>query len=432
MILSRPDNTDKYTRAIYLHHRYKEMIHSESTIDKIINAFKIERRDPVSRIEIRKSGEFDKFWCASCGLYSVRQVRTEWSCDKCGQIMEPPIDETAEWTYNVEETKTTSRCGLPMNPNFPKSSLGSIVSNKKNGGGGKLGKRKDNEHFVESTTIDPFPVDKTHQGLANMCPTTALSEHPNISPPAPAPAPAPATFVISAASNAEYRMRRIQRFQSWNTSNYRERSLFKDFETIQSIASSADLLMIVQRSAMNLFSKVKKAHICRGEAKKGIIAASIFFACKQKGVPRSAREVASFFKDDKITEKVVIKGCKRFEEIWSSIGESPIIVPSTLTSPSDFVERFMSHLNVHSSRFCKLVIDLTDFLYENSLLTESVPQNIAVAVIILLKDEHETTIPDLEEACKLTMTSYSGTKKCFRKLALLPILNENENEKNEW
>ena len=381
---------------------------SFDTMDAVLRSFNIEC--PVSTPSLSHSRECNKFWCSLCSVHSVYQKRTEWSCDNCGQIVDAPIDETAEWNFTTDDTKQVSRCGLPMNPNFPKSSLGSIVSNKRNGKGGRLGKRNENTVMAELTTIDPFPLSHVNASPQNSSDQPIVHGDAN-------------TYHANPAESAEYRMRRIQRFQSWNTSNYRERSLFKDFETIQSIASYAGLLMVVQRGAMNLFSKVKKAHICRGDAKKGIVAASIFFACKQKGVPRSARETASFFRDEKITEKIVIKGCKRFEEIWSSMGESPIIEPSTLTAPSDFVERFLSRLSIHSTHFSEVVIDLTDFIYEHSFLTDSVPQNVAVAALILLKDECEVQLPSLEDTYKLTMTSYSGTKKCLRKLTLLPIFN---------
>lgn len=54
-------------------------------------------------------------------------------CNNCGTILSEMLDTTAEWRYyNSDDSKSMdpSRCGCPVNPYLPKSSLGTLIASK--------------------------------------------------------------------------------------------------------------------------------------------------------------------------------------------------------------------------------------------------------------------------------------------------------------
>ena len=58
--------------------------------------------------------------------------------------------------------------------------------------------------------------------------------------------------------------------------------------------------------ASSLYTIISSTKISRGSNRKGIIAACVFYACKECNVPRSSKEIANMFDID-IT--VMTKGC---------------------------------------------------------------------------------------------------------------------------
>ena len=57
---------------------------------------------------------------------------------------------------------------------------------------------------------------------------------------------------------------------------------------------------------------ISETKISRGSNRIGIIAACIYYACKECEVPRSTNELSSLFQID---NKIMTKGCKNFTEI---------------------------------------------------------------------------------------------------------------------
>ena len=62
----------------------------------------------------------------------------------------------------------------------------------------------------------------------------------------------------------------------------------------------------------SLYKIISQTKISRGSNRKGIIAACVYFACKDCNVPRSSKEVAEIFN---INGTVMTKGVKKCQEI---------------------------------------------------------------------------------------------------------------------
>ena len=76
-----------------------------------------------------------KLICNNCNSNNIyRDVcRGYMVCNECGMILTDILDTTAEWRYyNSDDSKSVdpSRCGCPINPYLPKSSLGTLIASK--------------------------------------------------------------------------------------------------------------------------------------------------------------------------------------------------------------------------------------------------------------------------------------------------------------
>ena len=80
------------------------------------------------------SGCTDAECCDVCGVGSLVEDDGQIICASCNAICSRIIDMGAEWRYyGVDDNRgdDPSRCGLPTNDLLPKSSMGSIIGNRK-------------------------------------------------------------------------------------------------------------------------------------------------------------------------------------------------------------------------------------------------------------------------------------------------------------
>lgn len=86
--------------------------------------------------EFVNENSINKTLC-QCGSNEIIEIESMNICVKCNAIIDKSIDTSAEWRYYGNEDNRDSdpsRCGMPLNPLLPKSSMGSVIG----------GTRKDN------------------------------------------------------------------------------------------------------------------------------------------------------------------------------------------------------------------------------------------------------------------------------------------------
>ena len=91
------------------------------------------------------------------------------------------------------------------------------------------------------------------------------------------------------------RMRMVAKYQMWSSMTYRERTLCGVFDVLTSSASQHGVPPSILEEAKTLYKAVATARVWRGESRTGLVATSLFVACRRSGVPRSTREVAAMF-----------------------------------------------------------------------------------------------------------------------------------------
>lgn len=212
--------------------------------------------------------------------------------------------------------------------------------------------------------------------------------------------------------NNDKTMNQIRRLQGWNGMPYKERSLYKVFLEIQEICKANNIPTIIINEAKSLYSIISVTKISRGSNRKGIIAACVYFACKECEVPRTPKEIASMFTID-IT--VMTKGIKKCQEIvFMNKKNKNRLAKSISINPNDFIERFCNKLEIDEvdvdfiQKICKQAID-------QNIISENTPPSIAAGCIFYYIKNKEKTISkkDISEICKISEVTIN---KCTKKL----------------
>jgi transcription initiation factor TFIIB len=209
--------------------------------------------------------------------------------------------------------------------------------------------------------------------------------------------------MISNKYGENMNMRIIRKYHMWNSMTYKDRTLCSIFDNITIHAVNSGIPMSIIEEAKVFYKKVTDNKIMRGDNRSGLIATSIYMACKSNKVPRSAKEIAKIF-NLKLT--TMTKSCKRFQELLKMNMES--------STPQDFVMRFTSKIGLSNEvrDLCKIIVAKAD---ELGIVSENTPPSISAAVIYLVANVCNLDInkADISKNCDISQVTLC---KCHKKL----------------
>jgi len=209
--------------------------------------------------------------------------------------------------------------------------------------------------------------------------------------------------MISNKYGENMNMRIIRKYHMWNSMTYKDRTLCSIFDNITIHAVNNGIPMSIIEEAKVFYKKVTDNKIMRGDNRSGLIATSIYMACKSNKVPRSAKEIAKIF-NIKLT--TMTKSCKRFQELLKMNMES--------STPQDFVMRFTSKIGLTNEirDLCKIIVAKADDL---GIVSENTPPSISAAVIYLVSNVCGLDISkaDISKNCDISQVTLC---KCHKKL----------------
>ena len=208
-------------------------------------------------------------------------------------------------------------------------------------------------------------------------------------------------------------MNQIRKYQQWNGMPYKERSLYKVFLEIQEVCKKHNLPSIIINDAKSLYSIVSKTKISRGSNRKGIIAACVYFSCKECNVPRSSNEVAEIFS---IPQTTMTKGVKKCQEIifMNKKNKKRLTKPNSIQA-HDFIERFCNRLKLDEESTEQILI-ICRMCMDEHIISENTPPSVAAGCIYyyIKKMKIETiTKKDISTICKISEVTIN---KCTTKI----------------
>jgi transcription initiation factor TFIIB len=146
---------------------------------------------------------------------------------------------------------------------------------------------------------------------------------------------------------------------------------------------------------MVIHKDISEQKMFRGINRDGIKSASIYISCRLNGCPRPAQEIAEIIRLDKTSATT---GCSMAVNILQNIERN--IEPSqktdlSTTTPSSFIERFCSRLNINPeltilSKFIAYKVET------NNIITDNTPHAIAAGIIYFISHTCNLDITKLD------------------------------------
>lgn len=220
---------------------------------------------------------------------------------------------------------------------------------------------------------------------------------------------------VLCVGSMSYEMRKIRRYTEWQSMPYKEKSQYDEFQIITTHAQNAGIPKLIIDDAILYHKKISESHTTfRGDNRDGIIAASIYIACRINNYPRTAKEIASIFHLDATS---ATKGCKNALSIINDLEKDMDYKEKTnfgKTKPEAFIERYCSKLNVNNEltklcQFISMKIEKMDIMPENT------PPSIAAGVVYFVAQLCKLNISK-KDIKTVSETSEVTINKCYKKL----------------
>jgi transcription initiation factor TFIIB len=255
--------------------------------------------------------------CPECGSTHITKdyEKGEFVCEDCGLVLSDKIiDHGAEWrAFDVEQGEKRARTGAPMTYTMHDKGLSTEIG----------WKNKDS--------------------YGNTIPTKNRAQL--------------------------YRLRKWQR--RIRVSNATERNLAMALSELEKISSNMDLPKNVRESASMIYRKAVNKNLIRGRSIEGVVAASLYGACRECNVPRTLDEMAAA---SRISRKEIGR-TYRFMVRELKLKLMP-------TKPHDYISRFCSELKLDGevqTRALEILKEAT----EKELTSGRGPTGVAAAAIYI-------------------------------------------------
>ena len=255
--------------------------------------------------------------CPECGsTHIIRDYeRGELICEDCGFVIDDNfIDQGPEWrAFDMEQGEKRARTGAPMTMTLHDKGLSTEIGWKNKDSYGKN------------------------------IPTKNRSQL--------------------------YRLRKWQR--RIRVSNATERNLAFALTELDRMASALGLPRNVRETAAVIYRKAVDKNLIRGRSIQGVVAASLYGACRQVGVPRTLDEIAA----------VANVGRKEIGRTYRFMTRE-LKLKLMPTKPEDYIARFCSELELPGEVQAK-ALELLQEAAEKELTSGRGPTGVAAAAIYI-------------------------------------------------
>lgn len=219
---------------------------------------------------------------------------------------------------------------------------------------------------------------------------------------------------ILCSTRSSYEMKKIRKWTEWQSMPHKEKSLYEEFQFITIMAQNSGIPKLFIDDAMSIHKDISEQKMFRGLNRDGIKAASIYISCRLNGCPRTAHEISEIFKLDKTSTTA---GCSTAVNILHNIErnvESSEQTNLCTTTPSSFIERYCSKLNMNNelTLLSKFVAKKVE---SNNIILDNTPHAIAAGIIFFISQTCNLNITkfDIKNICGVSEVTIN---KCFKKL----------------
>jgi transcription initiation factor TFIIB len=218
--------------------------------------------------------------------------------------------------------------------------------------------------------------------------------------------------------SSSYEMRKIRRYAEWQSMPYHEKARYEEFQQITIMAQNGGIPKIIIDDAIKYHKQISEYdQTFRGDNKDGLIAASIYMACRKNKYPRTVKELATIFHLD---PKSANRGCKTAQTIINDLEKDLDNSEKTAfckTTPDAFIERYCSKLNINSelTQLCKFV---SMKIEKMNVMPENTPNSIAAGVVYFISQLCNLNVSkrDIRIVSEISEVTIN---KCFKKMEMM-------------
>ncbi len=189
-----------------------------------------------------------------------------------------------------------------------------------------------------------------------------------------------------------------RRFQKYNTMDYDERKLLKNFQFIDT--SAEDLCTeVVKEHAKNVYKKISEDENKRGKKKQSNMAACVYFASEGRGNSVDKEKLSESFL---VSKKKFTKGCNFYrEQLFEK--EPEFYAKMKPVSAEDEIKRICNLLNM-SEIYRNIVCYISHMAQELGIVIKNTPISIAVGSIFLASNVYQLNIDkkDIVDKCDIS------------------------------
>ena len=215
---------------------------------------------------------------------------------------------------------------------------------------------------------------------------------------------------------------RLKQLNNWQAMPYHERSLKAVFDRLTQNGFNSGLTLNIVEFSHKLFAEVIKIQanigetkLSRGDYRDGLIAACLFYSCKEFGVSRSPQEIAKICD---INSSDVTRGINLFHELMKN--STILNINQSITNYNDFIERYCNNLGIDNLRTLE-IIKFANKVNEKKILTKNTPQAMVCGCIFFISTMHRLGITKFQISDKCGISVPTITKSYER---LLPYTSE--------
>lgn len=217
-----------------------------------------------------------------------------------------------------------------------------------------------------------------------------------------------------------YEMRKISRYARWQSMPYKEKAQYDEFQHISIMASISGIPKMIVDEACKYHKEVSEKKTFRGLNRDGIIAASIYIACRIEKYPRTAKEIAKIFNLDTTS---ATKGCKNAMTIINELEHNKHDddkLEYTQSNPLSFIDRYCSRLNINKE-FTKLSQFIAIQIEKKNMMPENTPPAVSAGIIYFISQEFNIGLTK-KDIHLISEISEVTINKCYKKLITLKDL----------
>jgi transcription initiation factor TFIIB len=211
-----------------------------------------------------------------------------------------------------------------------------------------------------------------------------------------------------------YEMRKIRRYSEWQAMPYREKAQYDEFQRITIVAHNNEIPKIIIDESLRHHKRISEHKTFRGLNRDGVIAASVYVACRIHNCPRTAKEIATIFSLD-ITSAT--RGCKNALVIINELECDMVNSDKTAfckTTPNAFIERYCSRLNMNTE-LTQVCLFVASRIEKRQLIPENTPHSIAAGIVYFIAQTCGLNISK-RDVNRVSEISEVTINKCFKKL----------------